>query len=74
MRTECKVCGYEFTPTISKHYIARDDGEFGLVAAFKSAECKLYDSFDCPVCGCQMIVQERKREYIQRVQSTEEEN
>ena len=29
---------------------------------------------ECKVCGCQMIVQERKREYIQRVQSTEEEN
>lgn len=74
MRIECKVCGCEFTPTISKHYIARDDVESGLSTAFKSAECKLYDSFDCPVCGCQMIVQERKREYIQHVHSIEKEN
>lgn len=24
----------------------------------------LYDTFDCPSCGCQIAVQERKRIYI----------
>lgn len=26
-------------------------------------EEQLYDSFDCPICGCQLIAQGRKREF-----------
>ena len=66
---KCKVCEHEFTPVIDKHYVARDDGEYGIVTAFKSTEGKLYDSFDCPACGCQIIVQERKRVYAPCVAS-----
>lgn len=37
----------------------------GLAVAFGSEpEEKLYDTFDCPSCGCQIAVQERKRIYI----------
>ena len=53
---KCKVCGYEFDVNhlIDNHYIAQDD----------DAQQKQYDAFDCPHCGCQMIVQERKQKYI----------
>ena len=63
MMIKCEICGCEFTPVIDKHYVARDNGESGIVTAFKSAEYNLYDTFDCPACGCQIIVQERKRVY-----------
>lgn len=59
-----KICGCEFTPVIDKHYIARDNGESGIATAFKSNEGNLYDTFDCPACGCQIIAQERKRNYV----------
>lgn len=58
---KCNICGSEFVPSIDKHYIARDNGKTGVSEAFSHNEEKLYDTFDCPVCGCQVIVQERKR-------------
>lgn len=61
---KCKVCGCEFTPVIDKHYVARDNGESGISTCFKSVEGNLYDTFDCPACGCQIIAQERKRVYV----------
>jgi hypothetical protein len=46
-------------------YISRDNGKSGLAVAFGSEpEEKLYDTFHCPSCGCQIAVQERKRIYI----------
>lgn len=66
---KCKVCGCEFTPVIDKHYIARDNGESGLTTAFKHTEGNLYDAFDCPACGCQIIAQERKRNYVPYTES-----
>lgn len=65
MMIKCKICGCEFPPVIDKHYVARDNGRFGLVVTFQSNdEEKLYDAFDCPFCGCQTIAQERKRDYM----------
>lgn len=64
---KCKICGHDFTPDIDKHYIARDNGESGVATVFKSTEGNLYDTFDCPTCGCQMIAQERKRVYIPNI-------
>lgn len=29
--------------------------------AFNKMEPTLYDAFDCPICGCQYIANERKR-------------
>lgn len=61
---KCKICGTEFPAIKERHYIARDNGKTGLVAAFGSNnEETLHDTFDCPMCGCQVIAQERKREY-----------
>ena len=73
MKIKCKVCGCEFVPVIDKHYISRDNGESGLSAAFKSAEMNIYDTFDCPACGCQIIVQERKRVYAKALIADKEE-
>ena len=59
---ECKICGTKFNAIIEKHYIARDNGKTGLAVAFGStAEENLYDAFDCPMCGCQVIAKDRKR-------------
>lgn len=58
---ECVVCGQRFPLEIKYHYISRDDSFTGLAALSKREEPKLYDTFDCPVCGCQNVVQERKR-------------
>lgn len=71
---KCRVCGCEFPPVIDKHYITRDNGESGISVVFKSIEGKLYDTFDCPACGCQSIVQERKRIYIPCIDSDGEED
>lgn len=61
---KCKICGYEITPIIEEHYISRDDTFTGITAVVKKEEGKLYDTFDCPKCGCQVIAQERKRACI----------
>ena len=66
---KCKVCGCEFPAVADKHYTARDNTKTGLSTAFDHDEEKLYDAFDCPMCGCQAIVQERKRDYIACVET-----
>lgn len=61
---KCNICGTEFPAVKERHYIARDNGKTGLSSAFSSNdEEKIYDSFDCPMCGCQVVVQERKRDF-----------
>lgn len=58
---------------IERHYIARDNGKTGLAVAFGStAEESLYDTFDCPMCGCQVIAKERKRDCIPFISTDEE--
>lgn len=67
---KCKICGTEFPAIKEKHYISRDNGKIGLAAAFGSNDEEwLHDTFDCPMCGCQVIVQERKRKYTPIKQS-----
>lgn len=61
---KCKICGTEFSAVKERHYVARDNGKIGLSSAFGSNdEEKIYDSFDCPMCGCQVVAQDRKRTY-----------
>lgn len=58
----CKHCGESFRPKAITHYIAREAGQKGIVAVFGSyPEEKLYDAFDCPNCGTQIIVGDRMR-------------
>lgn len=64
-KLKCKICECESIPEKKEHYIARTDGKTGVVAVFQSNdETDLFDAFDCPQCGCQVIAQERKRAYI----------
>lgn len=59
---ECKACGTRFSPTLERHYVARDCTETGMAAAIgRTKEALWFDAFDCPVCGCQIIAQARKR-------------
>lgn len=72
---ECKICGTKFNAIVERHYIARDNGKTGLVATLSSNdEERLYDTFDCPACGCQIIAKERKRSYIPYIPDEEDEN
>lgn len=58
----CKVCGCKFNALAEKHYISRDNGSVGMAVAFGSTpEVKTYDTYDCPQCGSQCVVQEHKR-------------
>lgn len=61
---KCKICGKEFEANLERHYVSRDIGKSGLAVLVANDEEKLYDTFDCPACGCQLVVQERKREYV----------
>lgn len=58
---KCKICGTEFPAIKERHYIARDNSCTGAVAVISKDEEKIYDSYDCPMCGSQIIAQERKR-------------
>lgn len=60
---KCNICGCVFPTVIDKHYVARDNGKTGIAAIVTHDEENLYDAFDCPACGCQMIAQERKRKH-----------
>ena len=70
---ECKVCGCKFNAIVERHYVTRDNGKTGLSVAFGSnSEEKIYDAFDCPACGCQIIAQERKRNYTPYIAKEED--
>ena len=74
MIKECVVCGGKFVIDKASHYISRDDTVTGIAIIIKDSECSLYDTFDCPYCGCQNIIQKRKREYFSKfIESLEEE-
>lgn len=60
---ECSVCECKFELNINNHYIAREDTKPSVAFAVKSEE-KTYDAFDCPNCGCQIIIGERKKKYL----------
>lgn len=60
---KCKICGTEFPAIKVNHYTARDNGvNCGLSQSLNGKrEENIYDCFDFPNCGCQVIAQERKR-------------
>lgn len=72
--TKCKVCGVEFALIAINHYVARDSGKTGGLVASLSGETEgmVYDAFDCPHCGCQNIMQERKRTLIRNCDMVED--
>ena len=60
---KCKICGTEFPAIKERYYIARDNNKTGAVVVFSKDEEKIYDAYDCPLCGSQIIAQERKRNF-----------
>lgn len=76
-KLKCKICECEFIPEKKEHYISRNEVKIGLPNLAGGMEEKLYDTFDCPQCGCQNVVGERKRslfrEFIENLQEEEEE-
>ena len=60
---KCKICGTEFPAIKERHYIVRDNNKTGAVVVFSKDEEKIYDAYDCPLCGSQIIAQERKRNF-----------
>ena len=65
---ECNVCGCKFNPVKQSHYVVRDNEKVSSLAPVLNgnAEPMLRDAFDCPQCGCQVVVQPRKRKYRTR--------
>lgn len=65
---ECKICGKEFELTTDIHYVSRDNSKPSVILAVSgSSEDVIYDTFDCPHCGCQYVAQERKREFYKEL-------
>lgn len=68
----CKVCGNEFEAKAENHYVSRDNVKLGLSVVVSDNEAPLYDTFDCPYCGCQYVAQQRKRAVMESVTVEEE--
>lgn len=58
---KCKICSKEFELRKEFHYISMDEEIIGLVNVIKKEGVKIFDTFDCPHCGCQNVMQKRKR-------------
>ena len=57
----CVVCGRDFPLTTEEHYISKEPGKTGIAAVAGGTAPMLWDSFDCPHCGCQNNMQHRYR-------------
>lgn len=55
MAYNCKICGREFDLKIEERYEVVKSGMFSNLSDDSSYEC-----FDCPWCGCQNVVNEKK--------------
>lgn len=61
---QCEVCGFKFIPYNSSRYIAvgkHNYGKFhyyneGAIISDTAIVDGLHDAFDCPMCGCQIVV------------------
>ena len=57
----CKICGRDFPLIAAEHFIVQDPRKIGVLANLANTDkATMYDAFDCPYCGCQNIMQERK--------------
>lgn len=59
--TTCKVCGRDFPLLAEEHYVSKDVSLTGFAGLAGGTEPKIWDSFDCPHCGCQNRIQLRNR-------------
>lgn len=58
---KCQICGALFEPNKANRYLIVDK-EAPIMAVFTLPAT--YECFDCPKCGCQNRVNERKGSYI----------
>lgn len=59
--TTCKVCGRDFALMAEDHYVSEDPKKTGALANLVNTDRAYeFDTFDCPHCGCQNVMQERK--------------
>lgn len=71
---KCKICNNEFKLKKEERYTAMDNAKTGIAVLGNHTEENIYDAFDCPVCGCQNIVNTRKRTYLENVLCVNEED
>lgn len=57
----CKVCGRNFPLIAEEHYVSKEAGKVGFAAIAGGPAPIIWDSFDCPHCGCQNRMQQRNR-------------
>ena len=52
-KTECRVCGYRFTPERENIYTAEEPRS---MADMLTKAPTRFSAVDCPVCGCQIAL------------------
>lgn len=63
-KLECNVCGNKFIPKKENKYVVEDrliTGGLQAAVAGQSEIPKRYDVFDCNICGCQVVAEERMK-------------
>lgn len=58
---KCKICGKRFRLRIENKYDVRKTAGLSDVLSGKTTNT-VYECFDCPICGCQNIVNVREKE------------
>lgn len=69
---KCSICGKVFGLYKKNHYISIDDDTIGVSTIMRKEQVPIYDTFDCPFCGCQNIVSRRKRTYLNNKEEEDE--
>ena len=59
---KCSICGEQVELRKENRYEVVI--EAGVLQKSLGAKDHLYEAFDCPQCGCQIVAQQRKRAYI----------
>jgi hypothetical protein len=62
----CVICHQPFTLDIKELYISKDSLAGGVISSLTGEKCRMWDTFDCPICGCQNRVQERLVEAVKK--------
>ena len=55
-KTECRVCGYRFTPERENIYTAEEPRS---ALEMLTAAPTRFSAVDCPICGCQIRMADR---------------
>lgn len=59
---KCKICGKDFELKKENRYVVKNVSVSGLFTR------NVYESFDCPYCGCQNVVNERYLDFDEKIQ------